>query len=51
LGYANHHLTPIRSRQLIPKCAKETVRYPQWSARRYLNMQLLKDTEITNATA
>jgi putative transposase len=27
LGCANHHLTPIRSRQLIPKCAKETVRY------------------------
>lgn len=23
----------------------------QWSAKRYLNMQLLKDTEITNATA
>jgi len=23
----------------------------QWSAKRYLNMQLLKDTEITNAIA
>ena len=28
MGRANYQLTSIRSRQLNPKCAKETIRYP-----------------------